>query len=89
MPRKRPLAVFHPEILGGKPVFSGTRIPIHYVVDHLAAGATLDEFLDDYPDVGRERALAVLQAGIGAVSAGARRLRSLRPAFFTTSPRRS
>lgn len=49
-----------PEILGGTPVFDGTRVPIESLFDHLEAGVPLDEFLDDFPSVGREQALEVL-----------------------------
>ena len=45
-----------PEIMSGTPVFEGTRVP----VDALAAGVSLDEFLDNFPTVTREQALAVL-----------------------------
>ena len=44
-----------PEILGGTPVFHGTRVPIESLFDHLENGVSLDEFLDDFPSVGRER----------------------------------
>ena len=47
-----------PEILGGTPVFVGTRVPIHTLFDYLAAGDTLDEFLDHFPTVCREQAVA-------------------------------
>lgn len=49
-----------PEILGGTPVFDGTRVPIESLFDHLEAGVTLDEFLDDFPTVTREQAVEVL-----------------------------
>ena len=49
-----------PEILGGTPVFDGTRVPIESLFDHLEAGVTLDEFLDDFPTVSREQAVEVL-----------------------------
>ena len=56
-------AVVHsdPEILGGTPVFRGTRVPLKNLVDYLAAGDTLDEFLDHFPSVKREQAMAVLE----------------------------
>ena len=50
-----------PEILGGTPVFRGTRVPIETLFDHIEAGITLDEFLDDFPSVTKEQALAVLE----------------------------
>ena len=48
-----------PEILGGKPVFAGTRVPVKSLWDYLEGGETLDEFLADFPSVRREHALAV------------------------------
>jgi uncharacterized protein (DUF433 family) len=49
-----------PEILGGKPVFVGTRVPVKALWDYLEGGDTLDEFLDDFPSVSRAQAVAVL-----------------------------
>ena len=49
-----------PEILGGTPVFNGTRVPIESLFDHLEGGVSLDEFLDDFPTVTREQAIEVL-----------------------------
>jgi uncharacterized protein (DUF433 family) len=43
-----------PEVLGGTPVFRGTRVPFQALLDYLEAGQTLDEFLDDFPTVTRE-----------------------------------
>jgi len=51
-----------PEILGGTPVFAGTRVPIQNLFEYLEAGDPLDQFLDDFPSVSREQAVAVLQA---------------------------
>ena len=50
-----------PNILGGTPVFRGTRVPLKNLVDYLAAGDSLDEFLDHFPSVKREQAVAVLE----------------------------
>lgn len=50
-----------PNILGGTPVFRGTRVPLKNLVDYLAAGDSLDEFLDHFPSVKREQAMAVLE----------------------------
>ncbi|SKB48649.1 DUF433 domain-containing protein [Dyadobacter psychrophilus] len=47
------------EILNGQPVFSGTRVPIESLFDHLEAGVSLDEFLDDFPTVSREQAIGL------------------------------
>ncbi len=52
-----------PDILGGTPVFKGTRVPARTVFDYLADGCTLDEFLENFPSVSRENALQVLEAG--------------------------
>lgn len=49
-----------PEILGGTPVFAGTRVPIKAIFDYLEAGDDLDEFLDDFPSVSRDQAIGIL-----------------------------
>lgn len=51
-----------PEIMGGEPVFAGTRAPIKNLTDYLEGGDTLDTFLDHFPSVSRERAVAFLEA---------------------------
>ena len=48
-------------ILGGIPVFSGTRVPVRSLIDYLEAGDRIDEFLRDFPTVTREQAVAVLE----------------------------
>lgn len=50
-----------PDILSGETVFRGTRVPVAALVDNLAVGLTLDEFLDNFPTVTREQALQVLE----------------------------
>lgn len=50
-----------PEILSGAPVFRGTRVPFQALLDYLEGGDTLDEFLDDFPSVTRELAIAALE----------------------------
>jgi uncharacterized protein (DUF433 family) len=50
-----------PEILGGKPVFVGTRVPFQALIDYVAGGHTLDQFLDDFPTVSRDLALRALE----------------------------
>jgi uncharacterized protein (DUF433 family) len=61
--RRRSAVVVHsdPEILGGTPVFVGTRVPVKTLYDYLGAGDTLDEFLNDFPSVTREQAVAALE----------------------------
>jgi uncharacterized protein (DUF433 family) len=49
------------EILGGTPVFKGTRVPVESLFDHLRSGIPLDEFLDDFPTVSREQAVAAIE----------------------------
>ncbi len=49
-----------PEILAGEPVFVGTRVPLKNLFDYLGAGDSLETFLDAFPDVTREQAVAVL-----------------------------
>lgn len=50
-----------PDIMSGAPVFRGTRVPVAALLDNLAAGLALDEFLDNFPTVTREQALQVLE----------------------------
>lgn len=50
-----------PDILGGTPVFRGTRVPIESLFDHLEGGVSIDEFLLDFPTVTREQAIEVLE----------------------------
>jgi uncharacterized protein (DUF433 family) len=58
---QRKLITSDREILGGVPVFTGTRVPVKTLFDYLEHGHPLDEFLDDFPTVKREHALAVLE----------------------------
>jgi uncharacterized protein (DUF433 family) len=51
----------HPEILGGTPVFVGTRVPVQTLLDYLEAGDPLDDFLEDFPSVTRQQVVAVLE----------------------------
>ena len=60
-----------PDVLGGTPVFRGTRVPVRALLDHLAAGGTLSSFLEDYPSVSFEQAQGVLELAREALSAGA------------------
>ncbi len=49
-----------PDIMSGAPVFAGTRVPVQTIIDYLAGGHPLEEFLDDFPTVSREQALELL-----------------------------
>jgi uncharacterized protein (DUF433 family) len=50
-----------PEVLGGTPVFVGTRVPVQALLDYLEGGDTIEEFLDNFPGVSREQAVAFLE----------------------------
>lgn len=58
-----PKSVIHsdPEILGGTPVFVGTRVPFHALIDYVESGHTIEEFLDDFPSVTREQVIEALE----------------------------
>lgn len=56
-----PLITISPEYLSGAPVFTGTRVPVQALFDYIEGGDPLDEFLDDFPGVTREHAIAVLK----------------------------
>jgi len=62
MPLAGEIIVRDPEILGGTPVFRGTRVPFQALLDYLEGGQTLSEFLDDFPTVTREAAVSALEA---------------------------
>ena len=55
------LTTRRPDVLGGTPVFAGTRVPVRYLFDWLEGGETLEWFLDSYPSVSRAQAMAALQ----------------------------
>lgn len=61
-----------PEILGGTPVFVGTRVPVQALIDYLEGGHSLEEFLDDFPTVSRELAIAALEQAKAHLIADAR-----------------
>ena len=61
----------NPEILGGTPVFAGTRVPVRILIEHLEAGDRLDEFLTDFPTVSRSQAVAVLERATRILVSGA------------------
>ena len=68
-PVPEPARVIHrdPEILGGTPVFVGTRVPAQALIDYLERGRPLAEFLDHFPSVTREQAVAALELARGAL----------------------
>ena len=50
-----------PEVMGGTPVFTGTRVPVQTLLDYLKAGESIDEFLDGFPTVTREQVISLLE----------------------------
>jgi uncharacterized protein (DUF433 family) len=68
---KTRLITIDPEIHSGSPVFAGTRVPVKTLFDHLEAGESLEVFLDDFPSVSRELAVAVLEEARAALLADA------------------
>jgi len=55
------LITIDPDILGGQPVFRGTRVPIETLFDHLESGVSVNEFLEDFPTVTKEQVIATLE----------------------------
>jgi uncharacterized protein (DUF433 family) len=60
-PAKQPLITSTPDILGGTPVFSGTRVPVQTLIEYLEGGQSIDEFLEGFPTVSREQVIAFLE----------------------------
>lgn len=58
-----------PDILGGTPVFTGTRVPVQTLIDYLKAGESLDDFLEGFPSVSREQARAFLEIALDSALA--------------------
>ncbi|HKY28724.1 MAG TPA: DUF433 domain-containing protein [Pyrinomonadaceae bacterium] len=52
-----------PEIMGGTPVFVGTRVPLQNLIDYLEGGESVDDFLEAFPTVDRKQVIAVIEAG--------------------------
>jgi uncharacterized protein (DUF433 family) len=58
---KNPVVCRDPEIMGGTPVFCGTRVPVQTLLDYLEAGDTIDQFLEGFPMVAREQVVSFLE----------------------------
>jgi len=71
MSAMKDVIVKDPEILGGTPVFKGTRVPLQNLFDYLEGGETLEEFLEGFPSVSREMAIAALEEAKELLSARA------------------
>jgi uncharacterized protein (DUF433 family) len=70
MPRN--IVTTNRDILGGAPVFSGTRVPVQTLLDYLEAGDSIDDFLDGFPTVSREQVIAFLESAKNKMVASAR-----------------
>lgn len=68
MPLPDPLITHSPDVLSGAVVFAGTRVPLQALLDYLEGGDPLDEFLEDFPTVTREHAIAVLELAAQALA---------------------
>lgn len=66
---KTRLIVSNPEILGGTPVFVGTRVPVKNLTDYLEAGDSIDDFLEDFPSVSRGQVIDFLEEARAQLSA--------------------
>lgn len=69
---EKPVVHSDPEIMSGTPVFAGTRVPFQTLIDYLEAGQPLSEFLEDFPTVSKEQAVAALEQAKEALLARAR-----------------
>ena len=61
MLKNSPVISTSPEVMGGTPVFSGTRVPVQTLLDYLKAGESIDDFLDGFPTVTKEQVVALLE----------------------------
>ena len=59
--RREQIIMRDKDILGGTPVFTGTRVPVDTLIAHIKAGDSLEKFLDDFPSVSRDQAIAFLE----------------------------
>ena len=66
----QPVITSSPEVLSGAPVFAGTRVPVHTLVEYLAAGDSIDDFLEGFPTVAREQVVAFLKQAEALLSNG-------------------
>ena len=58
---KKPVVSRSPEVMGGTPVFCGTRVPVQTLLDYLEAGESIDEFLEGFPSVTRKQVITFLE----------------------------
>jgi len=69
--KKKQIISRNPEVMNGALVFAGTRVPVEILIQHLIAGDSLDKFLDDFPTVSREQAIAYLNMTLEVTDARA------------------
>ena len=72
MPHQQSVIHADPQILGGTPVFVGTRVPVQTLLDYLGAGRSLGDFLGDFPTVSHQQAVAALEEAKQRLVSGAR-----------------
>ncbi len=58
---EKPVISCNPDVMGGTPVFTGTRVPVQTLLDYLEAGESIDDFLEGFPSVTREQVIAFLE----------------------------
>ena len=58
---RKPIVTCAPDVLGGTPVFAGTRVPVQTLIDYLEGSETIDDFLEGFPTVTREQVIAFLE----------------------------
>jgi uncharacterized protein (DUF433 family) len=75
MPTLESIVRVDPNVMSGTPVFAGTRVPVKNLLDYLAAGDSLERFLDHFPTVTREQAVAALEVAADLLSEHARSAR--------------
>ena len=64
---KEPIITASPDIMGGTPVFAGTRVPVQTLLDYLKAGESIDDFLEGFPTVTKEQVIAFLEEAEGQI----------------------
>jgi uncharacterized protein (DUF433 family) len=68
---EKPVVSRDPDVMGGSPVFAGTRVPVQTLLDYLEGGESIDDFLEGFPSVTREQIIAFLEQGRDRVVAAA------------------
>lgn len=68
---EKPLVTRSPDVMGGTPVFAGTRVPVQTLLDYIEGGETIGDFLEGFPSVSREQVIALLEEAKGVLLATA------------------